>query len=62
MSHVCISVDDPTIPAVMVLMQSGELVFYYPSSPVSRLWKKTLSGTVCYSLVMLHYGTTEWHQ
>lgn len=30
MFHECSLVDDTNIPAVMVLMQSGEPVFYYP--------------------------------
>jgi len=40
MSPECSLVDDTDIPAVMLLMQSGELVFYYPYLSIFKTVEK----------------------
>lgn len=61
MSLECGLVDDTDIAAVTLLMQSGELVFYYPYLSIFKLVEKNPSDTVCQG-IYVHYCVAELHQ
>lgn len=63
MSLECDLVHDTDTPEAMLLMQSGELVFYYPYLSIFKNVEKNPkpSDTVCQG-ICVHYRMTESHQ